>query len=77
MDASGNVYVADINNYRVQRWAPGATSGVTVAGGNGSGSAANQLCVPDGVAVDASGTSMSPTPATTGCSGGRRAATRG
>ena len=43
VDATGNVYVADANNYRVQRWAPGATSGVTVAGGNGAGPAANQL----------------------------------
>ncbi len=38
----------------MQRWAPGATSGVTVAGGNGDGSAANQLSYVYGVALDSS-----------------------
>lgn len=52
-DAAGNVYVADAQNHRIQKWAPGATSGVTVAGGNGAGSAANQLSYPFAVAVDA------------------------
>ena len=33
LDDAGNLYVADYGNYRVQRWAPGATAGVTVAGG--------------------------------------------
>ena len=47
--------MADQGNNRVQEWAPGATSGVTVAGGNGQGSAANQLYLPVGVAVDSSG----------------------
>ena len=55
VDGSGNVYVADSNNNRVQRWAPGATSGVTVAGWQRRRSAANQLDFPGGVAVDASG----------------------
>jgi hypothetical protein len=31
VDSSGDVYVADGGNNRVQEWAPGATSGVTVA----------------------------------------------
>ena len=55
VDGAGNVYVTDFNNHRVQKWAPGATSGVTVAGGNGYGSAANQFNGPWGVALDADG----------------------
>ena len=55
LDDSGNVYVADTRNHRVQRWAPGATAGVTVVGGNGQGSAANQFNFPHGVALDDSG----------------------
>ena len=52
-DAAGNTYVADPNNHRIVKWAPGATSGTIVAGGNGAGSAANQLSYPFAVAVDA------------------------
>ncbi len=55
VDAAGNVYVADHSNNRIQKWAPGATSGVTVAGGHGAGSAANQLSGPTDVFVDAAG----------------------
>src|SRR2546428_383081 len=55
VDASGNIFVADGNNYRIQKWAPGAIEGITVAGGNGYGSAANQLYNPGGVFVDATG----------------------
>ena len=55
MDLSGNVYVADTYNHRIQKWTPGATSGITVAGGNGQGAAANQLDNPYGVYVDDSG----------------------
>lgn len=53
--ANGDVYVADVNNSRIQKWTPGATSGVTVAGGNGAGSAANQLSFPQDVFLDAAG----------------------
>ncbi len=56
-DASGNLYVSDLNNYRVLRFPPGSTSstmGTVVAGGNGSGSALNQM-FPQGIHVDASG----------------------
>jgi DNA-binding beta-propeller fold protein YncE len=55
LDSSGNLYIADNGNNRVQRWAPGATGGVTVAGGNGQGIAANQLSLPHGVALDEDG----------------------
>ena len=54
-DATGNTYVCDQNNHRVQKWAPGATSGITVAGGNGGGGGANQLNYPAGLFVDESG----------------------
>ncbi len=52
VDAAGNLYVADENNFRIQKFAPGATSGITVAGGNGSGTAANQFICPVSVVVD-------------------------
>ena len=55
VDGSGNVYVADFGNNRIQKWAPGAVAGVTVAGGNGAGPAANQLSQPTNVYVDGSG----------------------
>lgn len=55
MDSNRNIYVADINNHRIQKWAPGATSGITVAGGNGPGEADSQLYFPRGVFVDDSG----------------------
>ena len=58
-DAAGNLYVADAYNSRILKFAPGSdstTNGVVVAGGNGSGSNSNQLTMPSGVFVDATGT---------------------
>ena len=55
VDASGNIYVADRGNNRIQEWAPGATSGTTIAGTGVAGSSANQLSGPIGVYVDLSG----------------------
>jgi lysophospholipase L1-like esterase len=55
VDASGNIYVADFSNHRIQKWAPGTFIATTVAGGNGRGSAANQLSSPNDVFVNASG----------------------
>lgn len=52
IDKFENLYIADSYNNRIQKWAPGATSGVTVAGGNGAGSAANQLRTPISLSVD-------------------------
>lgn len=58
LDGSGNLYVADQSNQRIQKFPPGSTSatnGITVAGGNGFGTAANQLEDPSCVFLDASG----------------------
>ncbi|CAF1027050.1 unnamed protein product [Rotaria sordida] len=32
LDSSGNIYVADTNNFRIQYWPQGASSGTTIAG---------------------------------------------
>ena len=55
LDNSGNMYISDHSNHRIQKWAPGASSGVTIAGGYGAGSASNQLNNPMSVFVDGSG----------------------
>lgn len=55
IDKHGNIYVADQFNHRVQRWTPGATTGVTVAGGNGEGSSPAHLYYPLGVTIDEAG----------------------
>ena len=55
IDNAGAVYIADQWNHRVQKWEPGATAGTTVAGGNGDGTAANQVSTPYFVAVDGRG----------------------
>jgi len=34
VDIDGSMYIADRLNNRIQKWVPGATSGITVAGGN-------------------------------------------
>lgn len=48
-EAESKIYVVDALNARVQMWAAGATTGVTVAGGNGWGSNLNQLYFPGGI----------------------------
>ncbi|BAV06271.1 gliding motility-associated C-terminal domain-containing protein [Filimonas lacunae] len=56
VDADGNVYVCDTDNSRVMKWAPGAVTGVVVAGSNsGSGSDATRLYNPLDVFVDCGG----------------------
>jgi len=58
VDGGGYLYVVDFQNSRVQKFPPGstaATNGVTIAGGNSSGQAANQFNFPDGLFVDANG----------------------
>jgi len=54
VDTSGQVYVSDTLNHRVQRWAPNnVTAPTTVAGGNGRGRGLNQLNLPRGIFVHA------------------------
>jgi len=55
LDADGNIYIADTGNHRIQKWAPGASEGVTVAGGSWAGFTANQLNGPNDITLDASG----------------------
>ncbi|CAN5640189.1 hypothetical protein BH09BAC4_BH09BAC4_04380 [soil metagenome] len=55
VDGQGNIYVADQYNHRIQKWAPGAPEGITVAGGNGAGGGDKQLSYPKGVHVDGQG----------------------
>lgn len=54
VDASKNVYVSEYLGHRVVKYTPSGSS-VVVAGGNGQGSALNQLKGPEGIFVDASG----------------------
>lgn len=56
VDAPGNIFIAEAgDNNRIQKWSPNASSGMTIAGGNGRGSAFNQLNVPGDVFVDQTG----------------------
>ncbi|CAF1496326.1 unnamed protein product, partial [Didymodactylos carnosus] len=52
VDINDNLYVADLNNYRVQRWASNSVVGTTVAGGNGQGPALTQLGTTYSIYVD-------------------------
>ena len=54
VDATGNIYIADREENRIIKLAPGSRA-VTVAGGNGYGSEANQLSYPSDIFVDAAG----------------------
>ncbi len=55
VDTNGNIIIADLYNNRIQKWASGATSGITILGGNGQGSAANQFFYPDNCLPDKNG----------------------
>lgn len=49
----GYLYV--VQGQSVQKWLPGASSGITVAGGNGKGTALNQFYSPVDVVIDGAG----------------------
>ncbi|UJR12416.1 hypothetical protein I4U23_016592 [Adineta vaga] len=51
-EKSGNIYVTDYLNQRIQCWSPGSKVGVTVCGGNNDGDNLNQLNHPWSVIVD-------------------------
>ncbi|RYE11561.1 MAG: hypothetical protein EOP51_32830, partial [Sphingobacteriales bacterium] len=53
IDPADNIYIA--TGTAVLKYAPGSTTGTVVAGGNGSGAAANQLSSASGIFVDATG----------------------
>ena len=46
------IYVADRSNHRIVEWKRGATYGIVVAGGNGSGNRTDQLNQPNDVILD-------------------------
>jgi sugar lactone lactonase YvrE len=46
VDSDGDIYVLASGNNRVTEWMPGATTGILVAGSNGTGTGANQLDYP-------------------------------
>ena len=49
------LYICDMKNHRVVKWANNAKEGVIVAGGNGEGDRSTQLSCPSGVTVDSFG----------------------
>jgi sugar lactone lactonase YvrE len=55
VDAAGNMYVADQNNDRVVKWAPGGTQGTVVAGNGTFGTSLSQVGSPEQLYVDATG----------------------
>jgi sugar lactone lactonase YvrE len=55
-DADGNVFIADEDNHRIMKWAPGAQSGSQVAGYNHyAGHSLSSLYHPRGLALHSSG----------------------
>ncbi|CAF4129674.1 unnamed protein product, partial [Rotaria sordida] len=55
---TGAFYVSDSNNHRVMKHFPGPADGVVVAGGNGNGTATNQLNFPAGIYFDSRSNSL-------------------
>ena len=55
VDDEQSIYVSDVQNHRVMKWAKGAKEGIIVAGGNGYGDKLNQFFYPSGLFVGAQG----------------------
>ena len=55
VDRSGNIYTAAVTKDIVEKWVPGATNSIVVAGGTISGSGSNQLYAPYDVKLDENG----------------------
>mmetsp|Transcript_82949 Transcript_82949/g.173679 ORF Transcript_82949/g.173679 Transcript_82949/m.173679 type:complete len:404 (-) Transcript_82949:111-1322(-) len=60
LDEDGSLIVADTNNHRIQRFAPGSLEGQTIAGSKDckAGSALNELNMPTGICRDPSDGSL-------------------
>ncbi|CAF4019578.1 unnamed protein product [Adineta steineri] len=57
LDSKNNMYVADYQNSRIQKYVNGSTVGITIAGVTGSaGSALNQLNIPRDIVIDSTDT---------------------
>jgi hypothetical protein len=55
VDLSGALYIADMSNYRIQKWLPNEPLGYTVAGGRGNGATLDKIGVVYGIFVDSMG----------------------
>jgi sugar lactone lactonase YvrE len=58
VDRSGNIYISDMLNNRIQKWMPGATEGETVAGGFSIDTLVNadkKVIQPEGLFLDSAG----------------------
>ena len=49
------MYIADLNNYRIQKWLPDQPLGFTVAGGRGNGATLDKIGLVYGIFVDSQG----------------------
>ena len=56
--STGTLYIADTQNNRIMSYLSGASAGTVVAGGNGAGTATNQLWLPYGFTLDSSSNSL-------------------
>lgn len=55
VDLSGAMFIADSNNYRIQKWLPDQPLGFTVAGGRGNGATLDKIGLVYGIFVDLQG----------------------
>ena len=55
VDLTGGMFIADTNNYRIQKWLPDQPLGFTVAGGRGNGATLDKIGVVYGIFVDLQG----------------------